>query len=84
MMRLRYFALGLFLAVAACEAPKVAPPVENGLRVVQPKEVVMIGGCEYYVFGNNHGDTYAPKMTPQTTIGDQMPTAGYNRCIGQK
>lgn len=56
-----------------------------------PDEVVLIGGCEYYLFKNNHGDTYTPKMTPQVRsssmldaeISVQRPVVGYNNCPGK-
>lgn len=77
---MRYIVLGLFLALAACNQPPPEPdPMIAGMRVVEPKETVLIGNCEYYVFHNNHGVTYAPKMTPQDTLSGQK-TGGFNRC----
>ena len=81
---MRYVVLGLFLALAACNEPAPPPPpaVPAVPPTVTPKRMVLIDGCEYWEFHNNHGATYAPKMTPHNVLKGQQ-SSGFNRCAPQ-
>ena len=81
-----YAVLALTLVLAGCSQKTVyldasGKPINSAtsLRVLVPKEEVIIGGCHYWRMQNYEGDTYAPKFEKRQ---GKLEYEGYVNCDG--